>query len=433
MLKKGILTLFVVALGIFAFGLANADQIDSLGSGTEPFAPPTDLYVNPGGLGDALIYGYYNVRDNRDNYFNVVNTDVSNGVRARIRFIEAADVDSECKGSIEVLDFDICLTPGDVWTGVIRNANDVATLYSPDDDTYIDIGEQRGLNSVIFADNFPGGVAFRTDPIVPNVSAAMTMEGYFIVIAENVLSEVVSGGNCGPNLNDNLTQVDNVLFGINYAVDMDNLATNAYNALSIGDFSSIPFPQVPVAANPNLGDAFPDGLIGLNYALTKSNLYSTYDLEADIAGKTSMVVNFPTRRLTCNPTAADIFDDDRVLITVWDDEENSPLTTCEFSPCPPGLDVSLPHEVNVIDLNNSEIFTSMVEVPLTISFEYGWLNIDLTQANPTTPAISPAHVTSFGGYNSYGLPAIGYTAIDIAGGQSTHMLPMQYSSDVELD
>jgi hypothetical protein len=146
-----------------------------------------------------------------------------------------------------------------------------------------------------------------------------------------------------------------------------------------------------------------------------------------------MVVNFPTRRLTCNPTAADIFDDDRVLITVWDDEENSPLTTCEFSPCPPGLDVSLPHEVNVIDLNNSEIFTSMVEVPLTISFEYGWLNIDLTQANPTTPAISPAHVTSFGGYNSYGLPAIGYTAIDIAGGQSTHMLPMQYSSDVELD
>jgi hypothetical protein len=90
MLKKGILTLFVVALGVFAFGLANADQIDALGSGESgQFQPPTDVYVNPGGLGDALIYGYYNVRDNRDNYFNVVNTDVSNGVRARIRFIEA--------------------------------------------------------------------------------------------------------------------------------------------------------------------------------------------------------------------------------------------------------------------------------------------------------------------------------------------------------
>lgn len=435
MLKKGILTLFVVALGIFAFGLANADQIDSLGSGTEPFAPPTNVYVNPGGLGDALIYGYYNVRDNRDNYFNVVNTDVSNGVRARIRFIEAADVDSDCKGSIEVLDFDICLTPGDVWTGVIRNANGVATLFSPDDDTYIDIAEIRGANSVIFADTFPGGVPFRTDPIVPDVTAAMTMEGYFIVIAENNLDQVISGGNCGPNLDDNLTEVDNVLFGINYAVDMDNLATNGYNALSLGDFSSIPFLTAPVDANPNLSDAFPDGLVGVNYALTKSNLYSTYDLEADIAGKTSMVVNFPTRRLTCIPDTPtdfdnDIFDDDRVLVTVWDDEENSPVSVCEFSPCPAGVDVNLPHEVNVIDLNNSEIFTSLVEVPLSISFEYGWVNIDLKQA--ATSPIFPVHVTSFGGYNSYGLPAIGYTAIDIAGGQSTHMMPMQYSSDVEL-
>jgi hypothetical protein len=44
MLKKGILTLFVVALGIFAFGLANADQIDSLASGTETLLPSTDVY-----------------------------------------------------------------------------------------------------------------------------------------------------------------------------------------------------------------------------------------------------------------------------------------------------------------------------------------------------------------------------------------------------
>jgi hypothetical protein len=94
----------------------------------------------------------------------------------------------------------------------------------------------------------------------------------------------------------------------------------------------------------------------------------------DIAGRTEMIVNFPTKSLThtCENISSsdDIFDDDRVLVTVWDDEENSPVSVCEFSPCPIGTDTRLPYEVNVIDLNNSQIFTSMVEVPLSISFEY---------------------------------------------------------------
>jgi hypothetical protein len=448
MLKKGILTLFVVALGVFAFGLANADQIDALGSGAAGQAQPaTDVYVNPGGLGDALIYGYYNVRNNRDNYFNVVNTDVSNGVRARIRFLEAADIDldgdgdfvdsngevHECNGSFDILDFDICLTPGDVWTGVVRNVGGIATLFSPDDDTYVDIADPRGSNSVIFANQFPNGVAFKATPANPvNVSPAQTMEGYFIVIAENILDEVSSDGNCGPSLDDLTLPVDNVLFGLNYAVDMDTLATFANNAVALGDFSNIPFLFDPTLANPNLGDASPDGLIGVNFALTKRSLYSTYDLEADIAGRTEMIVTFPTKSLThtCENISSsdDIFDDDRVLVTVWDDEENSPVSVCEFSPCPIGTDTRLPYEVNVIDLNNSEIFTSMVEVPLSISFEYGWLEINLTQAATSSP--SPAHDTTFSTQTSLGLPAIAYTTVDIAGGGSTHMMPMQYSADV---
>ncbi len=120
-----------------------------------------------------------------------------------------------------------------------------------------------------------------------------------------------------------------------------------------------------------------------------------------------------------------------MLVTVWDDEENSPVSVCEFSPCPSGTDVKLPYEVNVVNLNSSDIFDTTVEVPLTITFNYGWLNIDLTDAATSAP--SPAHETVFGGYVSFGLPAIGYVAIDVAGGGSTHMLPVQYSSDVELD
>jgi hypothetical protein len=427
MFKKGFLTVLVVALGVIAFGIAHADQIDAMRTNSGPSLPATqDVYVNPGGLGDFLIYGYYNVRDNRDNYFNIVNTDVSNGVRARIRFKEAADIDS-CGGSIEILDFDVCLTPGDVWTGVIKEVNGNAVLFSPDDDTYVDVGQTRGLKTVIFPDEFPNGVAFKTSPTVPGVSSDDTLEGYFFAIGMNELIGVP--GNCGDQ-NDTLSEVDNVLFGVNYAVDMDNLATFAYNASSLGDWDNSPWITDLTDETPDI-DNGQDGIVGVNYALTKSNLYSIYDLEADIAGKTSMIVNFPSRRATCE-NFIDIFDDDRVLITVWDDEEQSPKTVCEFSPCPPGIDNNLPFEVNVIDLNNSDIFTSTVEVPLTITFEYGWVNIDLVDAATSNP--SPPHQTTMAGTHiSYGLPAIGYVAIDIANGRSTHMLTLQYSSDIQLD
>jgi hypothetical protein len=432
MFKKAFLTVLVVALGVIAFGIAHADQIDAMRTNSGPSLPATqDVYVNPGGLGDSLIYGYYNVRDNRDNYFNVVNTDTSNGVRARIRFKEAADVDV-CGGSVEILDFDICLTPGDVWTGVIKNVNGLGTLFSPDDDTYVDVGQTRGLKSVIFPTEFPNGVAFK-DSSAGNtgVSADDTLEGYFLVIGMNELTSISALLNCGDQ-GDVLSEVDNVLFGVNYAVDMDNLATNAYNATALGDFSPIAFIQNLADEGPNLNNSQAGNSIRpVNYALTKSNVYSIYDLESDIAGKTSMIVNFPTRRETCQEPL-NLFDDDRVLITVWDDEEQSPVTVCEFSPCPQGVDNNLPFEVNVIDLNNSDIFSSSVEVPLSILFEYGWINIDFTRAN-TTP-ISPEHSTTMAGtHTSLGLPAIGYVAMDIANGKSTHMLPLQYSAEITLD
>ncbi len=422
MFKKAFLTLLVVAFGVIAFGIAHADQIDAMQTNTGPALPATqDVYVNPGGLGDFLIYGYYNVRDNRDNYFNIVNTDVSNGVRARIRFKEAADIDT-CGGSREILDFDICLTPGDVWTGVIKNVNGNAVLFSPDDDTYVDVAQMRGQKTVIFPDEFPNGVAFK-DEAQGNIgiTADDTLEGYFIVIGLNELSLVP--GNCGDQT-DALTEVDNVLFGINYAVDMDNLATNAYNATALGDWGNTVYLTPLTDAAPEIGDG-QDLLTGVNYALTKSNAYGVYDLEADIAGKSELIVNFPTRRESCG---LGLFDDDRVLITVWDDEENSPVSVCEFSPCPQGVDNNLPYEVNVIDLNNSNMFTSTVEVPLSISFEYGWINIDFTQAATTGPIAS--HATTMDGITSFGLPVIGYVAVDIANGESTHMLPLQYSSDI---
>ncbi len=72
------------------------------------------------GQGQVLIYPYYTAQTKGttpfDTYISVVNSDGTNGKVVKVRFLEA-------KSSREVLDFNLYLSPNDVWTGVVtRNA-----------------------------------------------------------------------------------------------------------------------------------------------------------------------------------------------------------------------------------------------------------------------------------------------------------------------
>lgn len=174
MIKKAVV--LAVVLVALTLGSAFAYQIDSLGSGQEGTAPSTNVFVNPGGTGDVLLYGYYNVRDGHQTFFSVTNTDSTSGARVRIRFREADTLTSTdditipgCKnGSQEVLDFDICLSENDVWSGKILDVNGVATLKSSDDDTAIqvagdvnDCNDDASVCKDSFAAGYPGGQAFK--------------------------------------------------------------------------------------------------------------------------------------------------------------------------------------------------------------------------------------------------------------------------------
>lgn len=69
--------------------------------------------VNPDGLGQVLLYPYYTARGGNDTLISVVNT-TSAGKAVKIRFIEALN-------SREVLDFNIYMSPFDVWTAAITD------------------------------------------------------------------------------------------------------------------------------------------------------------------------------------------------------------------------------------------------------------------------------------------------------------------------
>jgi hypothetical protein len=69
------------------------------------------LNLNPDGLGQSLVYPYYTVNKGNQTLVSVVNT--TNRVKAvKVRFLEG-------RNSREVLDFNLYLSPFDVWVGAV--------------------------------------------------------------------------------------------------------------------------------------------------------------------------------------------------------------------------------------------------------------------------------------------------------------------------
>ncbi|MBB5208702.1 hypothetical protein [Chiayiivirga flava] len=97
-MKKSSLTTSVVA------GLAGVAGLVNVSSA---------LNVNPDGLGQVLIYPYYTVNGQNSTLVSIVNT--TDDVKAvKVRFLEG-------RNSQEVLDFNLYLSPFDVWTGLVTD------------------------------------------------------------------------------------------------------------------------------------------------------------------------------------------------------------------------------------------------------------------------------------------------------------------------
>ncbi|MFK7955829.1 MAG: hypothetical protein AB8B96_07020 [Lysobacterales bacterium] len=150
--------------------------------------------LNPDGLGEVLIYPFYTVNGGNDTLLSVVNT--TNDVKAvKVRFVDS-------KNSREVLDFNLYLSPFDVWTGVVTDPQ----------------GDDSGLAAVATADrsctvpsffaqndgtlgagipyvNFKT-IRFDEDETIPGVdvtdqSPERTREGHFEVIEMGIVDEDV--------------------------------------------------------------------------------------------------------------------------------------------------------------------------------------------------------------------------------------------------
>ncbi len=137
--------------------------------------------VNPNGLGQVLLFPYYTVQSSEagrfDTLITLVNT--TNQVKAvKIRFREA-------KASHEVLDFNIYMSPKDVWVAVITEDGEGAKIATPDNTCTVPRIPAEGVafrNSEY--DATQGGV---DDGAGSGLDR--TKEGYFEVIEMGVVSD----------------------------------------------------------------------------------------------------------------------------------------------------------------------------------------------------------------------------------------------------
>lgn len=131
------------------------------------------VFIAPNGTGQVLIYPYYTVQNSGTNswntYLSVVNT-TSDAKVVKVRFLEG-------RASAEVLDFNLFLSPNDVWTAAII----------PDSASNNSAGRIITADRSCTAPGIPsGGVAFRNFQFDIGVDLGQgvdrTREGYVEII-----------------------------------------------------------------------------------------------------------------------------------------------------------------------------------------------------------------------------------------------------------
>ena len=120
-MKKNVLALSITAALVGLTGGAHAmtGALDGATAGTE-------LKLNGDGFGHFLLVPYFTTQDKNNTLINIVNTSTTVGKAVKVRFRGAANSD-------DLFDFQVFLSPGDVWSANIsKNASGQSQLTTSD-------------------------------------------------------------------------------------------------------------------------------------------------------------------------------------------------------------------------------------------------------------------------------------------------------------
>jgi hypothetical protein len=292
--------------------------------------------LNPDGLGQVLLYPYYTVNAGQATLLSVVNT-AAVGKVVKVRFLEGYN-------SREVLDFNLFLSPFDVWTADVFALSDLSSglgtgagILTRDNSCTAPVLKEsisNGQNYVAFR-TYTFSAAGLTD--TGPTDASRTREGHFEMITMGDIDDPsdlftdtkhVNGlpPGCGdfsdgPNTPAELdfeageiTAPSSGLFGSAEVTDTANGTYYTYNADALDAFTATTLAQVPSSLSPSLAQVnpptsyvFDDGVLltstwtapeaidAVSSVFMASNVYNEYEAGASGNG-TDWVLTFPTKR-----------------------------------------------------------------------------------------------------------------------------------------
>jgi hypothetical protein len=444
--------------GIGALGAAGAAQAVNL---------------NPDGLGQVLIYPYYTTRQNAaGNVYNsllsVVNSTAS--VKAvKVRFLEG-------KNSREVLDFNLFLSPKDVWTAAV-------VPFGPS----VSGTEAPGAGIITFDKSC-------TLPVIPAAGKAFvnflysgdgagatldrTKEGYVEIIematfddTSDTAANVTHVNGVPPHcdrqtdalasseaLAPGLADLDGRtgIFGGITLINVNEGSDYTEDAVALDNFSDVVLYSNAGSTQPDLSQSSPPVSVvfannfvynslwtastadPVSAVLMHDHIMNEFVLDEGTRSGTDWVVTMPTKRFYVangTGTPARLFQRnfnktdgacDDVDINIYDREESTTSTPLDFSPPPPTQRNSICWEANVITFNNTNVLasTNVANVPTT--FENGWLDVgffpsSVTGAVHTLPndatIVTDIFANSTVGPATYvGLPVIGFAVQSFTNG-----------------
>ena len=303
------------------------------------------VHLNPDGLGQVLIYPYYTTRTSAagasfNTLMSVVNT-TNQTKLVKVRFLEG-------RNSREVLDFNLYLSPNDVFTGVIVPTGAGASFVTNDNscvtpsDLFAGTGGRAGLN--VFKNFQYSGAAADTGP----VDLDRTREGYFEVIEMGVVTDATitsfakhgtnnipancpgldaydpgSGNTTTPLPGTYLSPPSGGLSGRANVISAGTGANYAYDATAFDAWSNIVAYTPTGQVTPRLGQAAPpvsnvfvgagavtsqptvtgnvnavwtNGADAFSATIMRNTVLNEYVLDAGTVSQTDWVLTFPTKR-----------------------------------------------------------------------------------------------------------------------------------------
>lgn len=443
-------------------GLGLASLADSAGA----------VMVNPNGLGQVLIYPYYTVRSSASgNAYNtllsVVNTTASTKA-VKVRFREG-------KASKEVLDFNVFLSPNDVWTAAV----------TPDGSGGAQITTTDASCTIpSFTSGTP--VSFRTtesDADVIGPVAGRVTEGYFEVfematydatdpVAVGAKHSAGNPADCGAVTNDaaaaNPLPPNGGLMGSELLINVQDGQEFSQNATALTQFwdETAPAGQYfttgdtaptysnafPVGSAINGGPLFgggqiitglfPTGELATTAALQRTAVNNEFVLDTSTLSGTDWVVTFPTKNLlvtetSVTPPFTNVLTAtgacDAATLTTYDREETAVTPQGpDFSPSPTPTGFSLCWEANIISYAlktatpaTRPVLGSANATTVSTDFLDGWASLTFsaaaTNVATATNGYDPQTGTTFTPSATFsGLPVIGFAAISFANGTLTN-------------